>query len=203
LREPILSPQTTLALTGDRVPLGPNFESCLQAARVGADWAWTQIYRDLSPSVLRYLRAQGAKEPEDLLGDVFVCVVKSLPTFDGGEPEFRSWVFKCARNSLIDSWRRAGRRPVVYVPDELLGSAGQADSAEAEAMRRLAYERVRATLGKLSRHQCEVIFLRVVAGLSIEEVAHVLGRSSGSVKSLQSRGLAALRREISREAVSK
>lgn len=185
------------------MPLGPNFETVIQAARVGADWAWTQIYRDLSPSVLRYLRARGAKEPEDLLGEVFVSVVRALPTFEGGETEFRAWVFKCARNSFIDSWRREGRRPVEYVPDELLANVGQAESAESEAMRRHSYERVRAILGGLSDYQREVIFLRVIVGLSIEEVACVLGRSCGSVKSLQSRGLAALRREISREAVSK
>lgn len=185
------------------MPLGPNFDSVLQAARVGADWAWTRIYRDLSPSVLRYLKAQGAKEPEDLLGEVFVSIVRSLSTFAGTETEFRAWVFTCARNRLIDSWRRDGRRPVEYVPDEQLAAAGQAESAESEAMRRLAYERVQATLSRLSVYQREVIFLRVVVGLSIEEVAQVLGRSSGSVKSLQSRGLATLRREISREAVSK
>jgi RNA polymerase sigma-70 factor (ECF subfamily) len=185
------------------MPLGSNFETVLQAARVGADWAWAQIYRDLSPSVLRYLQAQRAKEPEDLLGEVFVCVVRSLPTFEGGEADFRAWVFKCARNCLVDSWRRDGRRPVEYVSEELLTGIGQAESAEAEVVRRVAYERVRVTLGRLSDRQRDVIFLRVIVGLSIEEVACVLGRSCGSVKSLQSRGLARLRREMSREAVSK
>lgn len=183
--------------------LGSDFETTLQAARVGAEWAWTQIYRDLSPSVLRYLRAQGAREPEDLLGEVFLHVVRSLPTFDGPEPSFRAWVFKSARNCLIDSWRRDGRRPVEYAPVESLTGVAEADSAEAEAMRRLTYERVQATLGRLSRRQQDVIFLRVVACLSIEEVAATLGKSCGAVKSLQARGLAALQREILREAVSK
>jgi RNA polymerase sigma-70 factor (ECF subfamily) len=185
------------------MPIGPNFETMLQAARVGSDWAWTQLYRDLSPAVLRYLRARGAKEPDDLVGEVFVTVVRSLPTFSGGESEFRAWVFTCARNLLVDSWRRDGRRPVEYVPDELLPEVGDNRSAEAEALHRMASESVRSTLERLSPHQREVIFLRVVVGLSIEEVARVLGRSPGSVKSLQSRGLATLRRETSREAVSK
>jgi RNA polymerase sigma-70 factor (ECF subfamily) len=183
--------------------LGPNFETVLQAARLGADWAWTQIYRDLSPSVLRYLRAHGAREPEDLLGEVFLSVVRALPTFGGAEQDFRAWVFKCARNVLIDAWRREGRRPVEYVPDELLADAGQAESAEGEAMRRLAFERTRVALNRLSEHQREVIFLRVIVGMSIDEVAKVLDRSSGSVKSLQSRGIATLRREFLRKPVSK
>lgn len=184
------------------MPLGPDFDSMLQAARVGAEWAWAGIYRDLAPIVLRYLRAQGSAEPEDLLGEVFVSVVRKLPTFQGEEPEFRAWVFTIARNALIDAWRRDGRRPVDYVADPLLLDARQVLSAEDDAMRRLAHERVSATLGRLSPHQREVVFLRVIAGLSIDECARVLGKRPGAVKSLQARGLAAIRREILRGAVS-
>lgn len=182
--------------------LGPNFDSVLQAARVGAEWAWVQLYRELSSPVLRYLRANGAREPEDLLGEVFVHVVKSLPSFEGSECEFRAWVFKTARNIHIDAWRREGRRPVEYRSDALQDCIGESESAEALVLRRLAYDRVQTTLARLSRHQREVIFLRIIAGLSIEEVANVLGKSPGAVKSLQSRGLCALHREISRGAVS-
>ena len=47
----------------------------------------------LAPGVLRYLRARGASEPEELLGAVFLDVVRALPRFDGGHPELRTWVF--------------------------------------------------------------------------------------------------------------
>lgn len=181
--------------------IGTSFDSVLQAARVGAEWAWTQLYRDLSPAVLRYLRAHGASEPEDLLGEVFVQVVTKVSAFEGSETEFRAWVFTIARNQTIDAWRRAGRRPVDYVPMELL-EVGESQSAEADALRRLAYRRVSATLAELSPEQRDVIFLRIIAGLSIEQVARMLGKKPGAIKALQSRGLAAIRRNISREAVS-
>lgn len=182
--------------------IGHDFDTVLQAARVGAEWAWAKIYRDLSPPLLRYLRAHGAESAEDLLGDAFVQVVRGLPGFSGSEPQFRAWVFAIARNQMLDHWRRTNRRPVDYVaPEELHGLAG-AQSTEDEAMRTLAYERVRATLSRLTPDQRDVIFLRVIAGLSIDEVASVLGKKSGAVKSLQMRGLAAIRREISGEAVS-
>lgn len=182
--------------------IGSDFESVLQAARIGADWAWAVIYRDLSPSVLRYLRARGAAEPEDLLGEVFVSIVRALSTFSGGESEFRGWVFRCARNAAIDSGRRAMRRPLDLRPAGELVDHAVTDSAEDYALERIAGDRVRALLAKLSDQQREVIYLRVLADLSIDEVARALGRTPGSVKSLQSRGFAALRREISKEAVS-
>lgn len=183
--------------------LGDNFDNVLQAARVGAEWAWVELYRDLSPSVLRYIRAHGAKEPEDVLGEVFVGVVRSLASFNGNESAFRAWVFRSARNAIIDSWRRNSRQPIVFMSDDMIIDTGSADSAEAEVMQRLAYDKVMRVLSKLTEHQREVVFLRVLVGLSVEEVAQVVGKSSGSVKALQVRGLAALRREISREAVSK
>lgn len=185
------------------MPLGHDFESTLQAARLGTEWAWVRIYKDLSPAILRYLQAQGAHEPEDLLGEVFLRVVRSLPSFDGSEPSFRAWVFKTARNCLIDSWRHDGRRPVEYMPLEKLTCADESESAEAVALRHENYERVQATLSRLPDRQRDVIFLRVLAGLSVNEVAEVLGKSCGAVKSMQARGLAALHREIMRGAVSK
>lgn len=185
-----------------RVALGTNFESVLQAARLGADWAWTAIYRDLAPDVLRYVRVQGASEPEDVLGEAFLSVVRRLENFEGGESEFRAWVFTIARNSLIDAWRRDGRRPVDYVAPDTLPPVGETSSAEEDVLRRDSYDRVVATLSRLSAQQREVVFLRLVVGLSIEETARVLSNTTGAVKSLQSRGLAAIRREISKEAVS-
>lgn len=182
--------------------IGPNFLTVLQAARLGAEWAWTELYRDLSPRVLRYLRAHGAFEAEDLLGEVFVSVVRKIAEFDGGEEQFRAWVFTIARNRLFDQARVSARRPVDYVAPELLHDCADVDDAEVAVMRRLANDRVAATLARLTPDQRDVIFLRVIAGLPIEEVASVLGKQPGAVKSLQRRGLDAIRREISGEAVS-
>lgn len=183
--------------------IGAEFESVLQAARVGAEWAWTSIYRDLAPVVLRYLQAHRAAEPEDILGDTFVQVVRSLPSFNGSsEEQFRAWVFTIARRRMLDECRRSARRPVDYVSPELLPEQSATDDTEAAAMRRLANERVSAALERLSPDQRDVIFLRVIAELPIEQVARILGKKPGAVKSLQNRGFAAIRRGNPGEAVS-
>ncbi len=179
-----------------------DFASVLQAARVGAEWAWTLVYREHAPGVLRYLKAHGAPDPEDLLGDVFVQLVRTLPGFDGDRDEFRAWLFTIARNRLIDQWRHERRRPVEPLAGDALAAFSPTGDIEAEAMERLGDRRVREIAGRLTRDQRDVLFLRVLVGLTVRETAAVLGKSDGAVKSLQARALAAVRRRISKEAVS-
>jgi RNA polymerase sigma-70 factor (ECF subfamily) len=180
------------------VPFDSDFPTLLAAARQGAEWAWTNLYREYSPALLRYLRAQGAREPEDLLGEVFVQVVRNLATFDGAESAFRSWVFMIARNRLIDERRRSGRNPVEPAPDSAIAELAGSGHAEDDALRRISDARVIEVLGRLTADQRDVLFLRLFARMTAEEIAAVIGKRRGAVKALQSRALSALRREISR-----
>jgi RNA polymerase sigma factor (sigma-70 family) len=193
---------TAQTWVGAPVPDGSDFQALLSAARVGAEWAWTAVYREYSPAVLRYLRGRGAHEPEDLLGDVFLQLVRNLAGFDGTEREFRTWVFMVAHNRLVDEWRRAGRSRVDFVPDDSLVEAGGKGDPEDDAMRSMADDRTMAVLRRLTPDQRDVLFLRLFARLTVEEVAAVVGKRPGAVKALQSRALAAIRREMSRRPVS-
>jgi len=184
------------------VSLGDQFHSILQAARTGAEWAWVALYREVAPVVVRYLRARGASEPDDVLGEVMVRVVLKLAQFQGGASEFRAWVLAIARNRLFDEFRRRSRRPVDPAPDERVVASGPIGDAEDDALRRLEAQRVRSILGRLSPDQRDVLLLRILGRLTIEEVARVVGKRPGAVKALQARGLAAIRRAISAEAVS-
>jgi RNA polymerase sigma-70 factor, ECF subfamily len=107
---------------------GRPFASILAAARTGAEWAWAEIYADLAPSVLGYLRARGVAEPEDLTGEVFVQVVRSLPDFDGDREAFRAWAFTIAYHRLVDARRHSARRPVEPAPHEVIESRGPSAS---------------------------------------------------------------------------
>ena len=178
--------------------LESQFPTVLAAAREGGDWAWALIYREYSAAVLRYLRGRGAAEPEDLLGEVFVQVVRNLRSFEGDERAFRTWVFVIARNRMVDEWRRKDRSRVDVVPHELLAAGGGAGDSEQDAMRSIADKRVIETLERLTPDQRDVLFLRYFAQMTVDEVATVIGKRPGAVKALQSRGLAAIRREMSR-----
>jgi RNA polymerase sigma factor (sigma-70 family) len=193
--------RASLAVDVDEVALNESFHSCLHAAQAGAEGAWTAIYRDLAPSLLGYFRAQGAAEPEDLTGEVFMQVVRHLARFEGSEKDLRAWVFTIAHNRLVDDRRYRSRRPTGPLPDGI-ESRGPVGDTEREALRSLAVVRVREVIDHLSPHQRDVILLRIVADLPIEVVAEVLGKTPSAVKALQRRGLATVQREISREAVS-
>lgn len=176
------------------VPSEEQFESVLGAARTNAEWAWRRIYEWYAPGVLQFLRAQRADHPEDLLGDVFLDVVRSLHTFSGGPDEFRSWLFRIAQNRFLDERRSRSRRredaraePDEGLPDGLPG-------ADHAVMTRSEEERLYRLLALLPQDQRAAVFMRVVLDMQPAEVADVMGRRVGSVKMLIQRGLATLRK---------
>ncbi len=183
--------------------LGEAFDETLRAARAAAEAAWAALYRDLAPALLGYLRAGGADDPEDLLGEVFVHVVRDLPRFRGGERDFRAWVFTIAHRRLVDAARSRARRPVQPAPDDLLEARGPAGDPEERALASAEADRLLRLVATLSADQREVLLLRLFSDLPVAEVATILGKRPGSVKALQRRGIAALRRALVREGVSR
>jgi RNA polymerase sigma factor (sigma-70 family) len=184
------------------MPIGDRFQDVLEAARRGAHWALESFYRELAPAVLGYLRAQRAAEPEDVASEVFVGMVRNLPTFHGDERGFRSWVFSIAHRRLIDERRRlSGSQEDLVEPARIAGPlAGEiAGDVEEEALADLGQEGVLLALADLSPDQRTVILLRVLGDLSVAEVAEVLGKSHGAVKMLQRRALLRLARRVERE----
>jgi RNA polymerase sigma factor (sigma-70 family) len=181
--------------------LGENFPAVLAAARTGSEWAWAEIYGDLSASVLGYLRAKNAHDPEDVLGEVFLHVARDVSRFEGDERDFRSWVFTVAHNRLQDSLRYEGRRPVEYMPDDQLTSSRAPADVEQAALAAEAAGRVRQFVDRLTPDQQNVVLLRLFGEMTIDEIAHALGKRPGAVKALQRRALKTIKKEISRDSV--
>jgi len=143
--------------------LGAGFPQILAAARTGSEWAWASLYRDLAPSVLGFARARRAADPEDLAGEVFLHVVRDLRGFEGGEREFRAWVFAVAHHRLIDDRRRRARRPSETSAEPSAADEPRVAGAEEEALDALAAERIRRVLERLSPDQRDVLLLRILA----------------------------------------
>jgi RNA polymerase sigma-70 factor (ECF subfamily) len=141
--------------------------------------------------VLGYLRSQRARDPEDLLGEVFLQVTRDLERFRGDGDDLRR-VFTIARHRLVDDSRRRSRRPEV-VDREL------PDTAAPPATDALDPELV-AALALLTVDQREVIALRFIADLPLEVVAKVTKRKVGAVKALQHRALDTLGRILAASA---
>jgi RNA polymerase sigma-70 factor (ECF subfamily) len=171
------------------VTIGAGFPEVLAAARVGAAWAWERLFESVARGVRGYLAAQGAVDPDDLTGEVMLQLVRGLPTFEGDEAGFRSWVFLVAHHRVIDE-RRRRRRDADLASEQ--GPPDAAPGADAALLDDLDAE-WRARLAQLSADQRHVILLRVVAGLPAEDVARILGKRVGTVRVLQHRALARLR----------
>jgi RNA polymerase sigma factor (sigma-70 family) len=179
-----------------------NFATVVGEARNGEDWAWRALYAEFAPALLGYLRARGAAQPEDLLGEVMLQIVRDLPSFGGGEDEFRAWAFTIAHHRLLDERRRSARRPAEAMPAAELERLGPLGDTEEDALRALSVERVGSLLAQLSPDQQNVILLRVLGELTSEQVAQVLGKTAGAVKALQRRGLEAIKCELERKPVT-
>ena len=177
-----------------------SFAEVLAAAQAGSPWALQRLYDALSGSVLGFCRARGAVEPEDVTSEVFLAVFTSLREFTGDEGQFRSWVFTIAHRRIVDSFRRQSRRPVTapYRPET---DDRTVRSSEDEALAGFATQRVRELITDLAPDQRDVLLLRIIGDLTVEQIAASLGKTEGAVKALQRRALASLRKRIERAGV--
>lgn len=152
---------------------------------IGATLEWRptleDAYRTLAPAVLGYFRSHRRDHAEDLLSDVFVSVARGLDRFKGDRSDLRRWVFAISRRRLIDHhrWRYVRRGTA---------SGELPDSAATDESRALDVDLVDA-LGQLTALQRDVVLLRFVGDLPIEDVARIVRRSPGAVKAAQFRAL--------------
>jgi RNA polymerase sigma factor (sigma-70 family) len=174
--------------------LDRSFDDVLSDARKGEERAWAWLYDRLAPKVLGYLRTLRAPDPEDLLGEVFLQVVRDLPRFEGDEGAFRSWVFTVAHHRMLDDARYRARRPVSLVDE--MPDALSAGDVEAEAMEGLKNSQMMAAIQALPHERRTVLLLRLFGGLKLSHIAEILGKSTGAVKQMQRRALSDLRKAL-------
>ncbi|SEK41765.1 RNA polymerase sigma-70 factor, ECF subfamily [Blastococcus sp. DSM 46786] len=172
-----------------------RLEDAFLAAQAGRPWALRAVYEELAPRVHGYLRSRGAAEPDDLTSEVFLTVYSKLATVTGGASGLRTLAFSVAHARLVDDLRRQAVRGA-GVPYEDWQDRRTSASSEDEAVERISTEEVRALLAVLPDDQRDVLLLRVVGDLSVEQAAQAMGRSTGAVKQLQRRGLLTLRARL-------
>lgn len=177
-----------------------DFDAVLCRARAGEATSFQRLYDDLAPPVAAYLRGRGVRDVEDVTSEVFLAVFTGLGRFTGGQPEFRSWVFTIAHRRIVDQWRSNGRTPESVAWEDRKDPRSAA-SAEEDALVQLGEDRVRRLLDGLSEDQRDVLLLRILGDLTVDQVAEALGKRSGAVKALQRRALASLRRALESEGV--
>jgi len=174
------------------------FDEVLSSARTGDVAALGEMYRFYQPSLVRYLRANAPDAADDLASETWLDVAGGLDRFSGGEPDFRRWLFTIARRRLLDDRRRIIRRRTDPAADDRLERSDPAADTQAEALGRIDSAAALRRIMELSPEQAEVVLLRVVGGLSAEDVASVLGKTPGNIRVIQHRALTQLARQTER-----
>jgi RNA polymerase sigma-70 factor (ECF subfamily) len=171
------------------------FQDVLTAAQAGGRWANRVIWTEYSPQVAAYLRARGSLEPDDLTSEVFLTVFERLAEFEGDEEKFRAFVFTIAHRRLVDEFRKRAHRGFQSEWSEE-SDTRTVNSAESHALERIGNENARALLDELPPDQRDVLVLRIIGDLTVEQIAEILGKRPGAIKALQRRGLERLRKKV-------
>lgn len=181
--------------------IGETFPEVLARAQEGDEDAFATLWRDLNPALLRYLGLNG-EAAEDVASDTWATVVKGLRGFTGDEIGWRAWVFVTARRRAVDAGRRRSRAALLEHGLAAMPAENQpVDPADVVAASHDTDAALRL-VAQLSPLQAEVIALRVLTGLSTEEVAKIVHRSPGAVRVAAHRGLRRLEEILSAQGVT-
>lgn len=172
------------------------FEQILASAQHGDSRAFEQLYESMNRRVHVFVLLRGASDPAGTVNDVFLKAFTNVNGFVGNEIQFSAWIFKIARNILIDEARRRARRPEQRAFTDDDESAGETGDVEREAMEQLGNDWVLAQLRSLTSEQRDVVVMRVVSDHTIETIAEVLGKPVGAVKAMQRRAFRTLARNF-------
>ncbi|HKY54785.1 MAG TPA: sigma-70 family RNA polymerase sigma factor [Anaerolineales bacterium] len=165
-----------------------------QKARVHSERpvAAEELYREHHEHIFRFIwsRVYDAQQAEDLTGEVFTRMVANLSTYQDLSIPFRAWLYRIARNLIIDHHRKeSSAQALTDVVDHPITQSSPEEQAETA----LTLERVQGALKSIDPEQREVVELRFLGELSLEEVSLVMNKSVPSIKALQHRGLTSLR----------
>ncbi len=168
--------------------------SIIERAKAGDHDALTQLYERYAGAIYHYVyvRVQDAELAEDIRSEVFVRMLEGFERYEDRGRPIVAWLYRIAHDRMVDTFRRGQQRS--YVPLESCSSSY--DGPESAVTHQIDIERLRLSMQNLMPSQQEVIKLRFMAGLSVPQIAAQLGRSEGSIRALQHRGLQALARLI-------
>jgi len=176
-------------------------ERLVTEARNGDSWAFGMIFDHYHDSIYRFIASRVGRpsDAEDLTQLVFVKALEALPRYVSRGVPFGGWLFRLARNAVIDHVRT--RHDHMELDSLIEAAHGDAGPDEIAVVRQ-ELDAVGAALAGLTEEQREAISLRFFAGLSAREAAEAMGKQEGTVRGLQFRAIASMRRQLGIDADS-
>jgi RNA polymerase sigma-70 factor (ECF subfamily) len=167
----------------------------VRKAQDGEVEAFGQLYERHVQSVFRfvYSHIDNHSDAEDLTEDVFLRVWRAIPKYQEQGVPFIAFLIRIARNVIIDFYR-SSRRENLNLPLDDIQIAGSKSGLDENLIQGQTTSEIRALLANLKNEYRLVLVLRFINELSPDEIADVMGKSSGAVRVIQFRALAALRK---------
>jgi RNA polymerase sigma-70 factor, ECF subfamily len=165
--------------------------SLIQRARALDDKAVAELYERHVQAIYRYviIRVNDHQVAEDITADVFLRVVEGLGKYEYRGAPFSAWLYRIARDRVVDYYRQQGRWQDGEIPDDL--ACSQPEPGD-HVVQELEQQQLRECLEKLTEDQRMVVLLRFIESQSAGEIALRLGKTAGAVRALQHRALTAL-----------
>ena len=172
-----------------------NDEVLIRGAQNGDYRSLEALHDRYRPSIYSYFyyRVEEVATAEDLTSEVFVRMIEKIDTYEPRGKPFLSWLYTIANNLRVDHFRQTSRQPLSQLNESLPAVQNPPHSS---AEHRLWEECLRAALQSLTEDQRLVIIGKFIEDRSNEEMAALLQKPEGAIKSLQHRALAALRKAI-------
>ena len=165
-------------------------------AQTGEREALEELYLLHFDRIYAYLQMTvgNRHDAEDLTNQTFVKMLESIERFEWRKVPFSAWLFRIAHNLAIDHFRSRRRWQPEEEPPEPPGDEQR--SAEEEAMHSIGRRSMLQMIERLSPEQRQVLTLKFLYGFANAEVAAILGKTEGAIKSLQHRALASLQKQL-------
>jgi len=169
-----------------------NENKLIKRAKRGDGEAFRALYDHYVSAIYRFvlLKVGHKRDAEDLTHDVFLSAWQNIGSYRLRGLPFSSWLYRIARNRVIDHYRT--RKVGISINDVDERLLGVIDHVERDADRAISFARVVSCFEKLSPDQKDVTILRFIDELSHREIAQALGKSEGAVRLIQHRALRAL-----------
>src|SRR4051812_35669071 len=170
----------------------------VERAQKGDRGALEELYLIHFDRIYSYLHMSvgNRHDAEDLTTQTFLKMLESITRFRWQSAPFSAWLFRIAHNLAMDHFRATRRwQPEEEVPEP---PGEEEPSAEAQALQSIGRQSMLELIEGLSEEQQQVLTLKFVFNFPNAEVATILGKTEGAVKSLQHRALVSLQKQIAR-----
>jgi RNA polymerase sigma-70 factor, ECF subfamily len=178
---------------------GSEMRVLVERAQAGEREALEELYLLHFDRIYSYLHVSvgNRHDAEDLTTQTFLKMLESIGRFQWRSAPFSAWLFRIAHNLAMDHFRAARRwQPEAEVPEP---PDTAAPSAETGALDAIGRESMLAMIDDLSPEQRQVLTLKFVFNFANADVATILDKSEGAVKSLQHRALVSLQKQLGRD----